>query len=61
MSHEVEILLALIVVFDSAQAGVITEGMYAAIIAMSLLTSVVAPPALTALFRLKCETESVPH
>ena len=33
------------------QAGVITDGMYAAIIAMSLLTSVVAPPALTALFR----------
>lgn len=32
------------------QAGVITDGMYAAIIAMSLLTSVVAPPALTALF-----------
>ena len=43
------------------QAGVITEGMYAAIIAMSLLTSVVAPPALTALFKLKCDTESVPH
>ena len=33
------------------QAAVITDAMYATIIAMSLLTSVVAPPALTALFR----------
>lgn len=33
------------------QAGVITDAIYATIIAMSLLTSVVAPPALTALFR----------
>ena len=32
------------------QAGVINDGLYAIIIAMSLLTSVVAPPALTALF-----------
>jgi Kef-type K+ transport system membrane component KefB len=32
------------------QSGIITDGLYAILIAMSLLTSVVAPPALTALF-----------
>ena len=32
------------------QAGIISDGLYAILIAMSLLTSVVAPPALTALF-----------
>lgn len=31
------------------QAGIVADGLYAILIAMSLLTSVVAPPALTAL------------
>jgi Kef-type K+ transport system membrane component KefB len=40
------------------QAGVITDALYATIIAMSLLTSVVAPPALTVLARANVESRA---